>query len=55
MANLISYLYNENYKKNELFNLLEVYAFNKKYHQRVSFAKMCKFFLKNNKKINEEK
>ena len=55
LANLISYLYNENYKKNELFNLLEVYAFNKKYHQRVSFAKMCKFFLKNNKKINEEK
>ena len=54
LANLIIYLYNENYKKKELFELLELFAFNKKYYQRICFAKMCKVLMENINLYNEK-
>ena len=54
LASLIEYLYNADYKKEQLFKLIESFAFHKKFHQRINFAKMCKVFLKN-KKLYEEK
>ena len=54
LANLILYLYNENYKKKELFELLEVFALHKKYYQRVCFSKMCKVLLENVNLYNEK-
>jgi len=54
LANLILYLYNENYKKNELFELLDLFALNKKYYQRICFAKMCKVLLENTNLYNEK-
>ena len=52
-ATLILYLYNENYKKKELFELLELFALHKKYYQRICFAKMCKVLLENINLYNE--
>ena len=54
LATLILYLYNENYKKYELFELLELFALNKKYYQRVCFSKMCKVLLENMDLYNEK-
>ena len=54
MANLILHLYNENYNKKELFELLELFSFHKKYYQRICFAKMCKVLLENNNLYNEK-
>ena len=54
LASLIEYLYNINYKKEQLFKLIDSFAFHKKFHQRINFVKMCKIFLKN-KKLYEEK
>ena len=54
LASLIEYLYNANYKKDQLFKLIESFVYHKKFHQRMNFAKMCKIFLKN-KKLYEEK
>jgi len=54
LANLILYLYNENYKKKELLELLELFALHKKYYQRVCFAKMCKILLENTDLYNEK-
>ena len=54
LASLIDYLYNVDYKKEQLFKLIESFALHKKFHQRLNFVKMCKIFLKN-KKLYEEK
>ena len=54
LATLILYLYNENYKKNELFELLELFALHKKYYQRICFCKMCKILLENIDLYNEK-
>ena len=53
-ATLILYLYNENYKKNEIFELLELFALHKKYYQRICFVKMCKVLLENINLYNEK-
>ena len=54
LGNLILYLYNENYKKKELFEILELFAFHKKYYQRICFAKICKVVLDNINLYNEK-
>ena len=54
LASLIDYLYNVDYKKEQLFKLIDSFALHKKFHQRINFVKMCKIFLKN-KKLYEEK
>ena len=54
LATLIDYLYNINYKKEKLFELIDSFWMHKKFHQRVNFVKMCKVFL-NNKTLYEEK
>ena len=54
LGKLILYLYNENYKKKELFKILDSFAFHKKYHQRINFIKICKILI-NNKNIYYEK
>ena len=41
LANLILYLYKENYKKEKLFKILEIFAFHKKFQFRINFIKMC--------------
>ena len=41
LASLILYLYKENYKKDKLFNILENFAFHKKFQIRINFIKMC--------------
>ena len=54
LASLIDYLYNINYKKEQLFKLIDSFAMHKKFQQRINFVKMCKIFL-NDKKLYEEK
>jgi len=54
LATLIEYLYNINYKKEQLFKIIESFAMHKKFQQRIIFVKMCKIFL-NNKNLYEEK
>ena len=54
LATIILYLYNQNYKKKELFELLELFALNKKYYQRICFSKMCKVLLENTDLYNEK-
>ena len=54
LATLIDYLYNINYKKEQLFLLIDSFWKHKKFQQRVNFVKMCKIFLKN-KNLYEEK
>ena len=54
LATLIEYLYNINYKKEQLFKIIESFAMHKKFQQRIMFVKMCKIFL-NNKNLYEEK
>ena len=54
LANLILYLYHEDFKKNELFELLELFALHKKYYQRICFVKMCKVLLKSLNLYNEK-
>ena len=54
LGKLILYLYNENYKKDELFKILDSFALHKKYHQRINFIKICKILL-DNKNIYTEK
>ena len=41
LANLIVYLYKENFKKDKLFKILENFAFHKKFQIRINFIKMC--------------
>jgi len=54
LGTLILYLYNENYKKKELFKILESFALHKKFHQRINFIKICKILI-NNTNIYKEK
>ena len=54
LASLIDYLYNINYKKEQLFKIIDSFAMHKKFKQRINFVKMCKVFL-NDKKLYEEK
>ena len=54
LGTLILFLYNENYKRNELFELLELFALHKKYYQRICFAKICKILLENIDLYNEK-
>ena len=54
LATLIEYLYNINYKKEQLFKLIDSFWTHKKFHQRLNFVKMCKIFL-GNKILYEEK
>ena len=44
LANIIVHFYNENYNKDKIVQLIHTFAFHKKYHNRVSFVKMCKVF-----------
>ena len=54
LATLIEYLYNINYKKEQLFKIIDSFAMHQKFQQRIIFVKMCKIFL-NNKNLYEEK
>ena len=54
LATLIEYLYNINYKKEQLFKIIDSFALHQKFQQRIIFVKMCKIFL-NNKNLYEEK
>ena len=54
LGNLILHLYNENYNKNKLFEILELFSFHKKYYQRICFVKMCKVLLENINLYNEK-
>ena len=45
LASLIDYLYNVNYKKEQLFRLIDSFALHKKYHQRINFVKICKILI----------
>ena len=47
LGNLIVYLYNENYKKDKLNEVIKTFAFHKKFQNRITFVKMCKIFLMN--------
>ena len=54
LGTLILHLYNENYKKIELFKILESFALHKKFHQRINFIKMCKVLCSNKNIYNEK-
>ena len=54
LATLIEYLYNINYKKEQLFKIIDSFAMHQKFQQRIIFVKMCKIIL-NNKNLYEEK
>ena len=45
LANLIAYLYKENYKKEKIVKILENFAFHKKFQIRINFIKMCPILL----------
>jgi hypothetical protein len=45
IGEIILYLYKKDFKKDKLLKLIEVYAFNKKYKQRINFVKICKTIL----------
>ena len=47
LGNLIVYLYNENFKKDKLNEVIKTFAFHKKFQNRITFVKMCKIFLMN--------
>ena len=47
LGKLILYLYNENYKKKELFKILDSFALHKKFQQRINFIKICKILMDN--------
>ena len=54
LANLIVYLYKENYKKDKLIKILEIFALNKKFKIRINFIKMCPILL-GDKNLYKEK
>ena len=54
LGKLIIYLYNENYKKKELFKILDSFALHKKYQQRINFIKICKILMDNPNFYNEK-
>ena len=45
MGSLILHLYKKEHKKDQLFQLLDTYAFHKKVTQRINFVKICKAIL----------
>ena len=45
LGTIILYLYKKDFKKDKLLKLIETYAFNKKYKQRINFVKICKTIL----------
>ena len=45
IAEIIIYLYKKDYKKDNICKLLETYAFNVNYPQRINFSKICKTVL----------
>ena len=47
LGSLIVYLYNENFKKDKLNEVIKTFAFHKKFQNRITFVKMCKIFLMN--------
>ena len=54
LAKLILYLYDENYKKKELFKIMDSFALHKKFQQRINFIKMCKILIDNKNIYNEK-
>ena len=55
IGEIILYLYKKDYKKDKLIKLIETYAFNKNFKQRINFIKMCKAILfKDNILYNEK-
>ena len=54
LGTLILHLYNEKFKKIELFKILESFALHKKFHQRINFIKMCKVLMSNKNIYNEK-
>jgi hypothetical protein len=54
LAKLILYLYDENYKKKELFKIMDSFALHKKFQQRINFIKMCKILMDNKNIYNEK-
>ena len=55
IGNIILYLYKKDYKKDKLLKLLETYAFNKQFQQRVNFIKICKPILLTDNILYNEK
>ena len=47
LGSLIVYLYNENYQKEKIIQLIETFSYHKKFQNRITFVKMCKIFLMN--------
>ena len=45
LGEIIIYLYKKDYQKDKLIKLIETYAFNKKFQQRINFVKICKSIL----------
>ena len=54
MANLILYLYNQNYKKDELIKTINNFAFHKKFKIRINFIKFLPVFLQDRDFYNKE-
>ena len=55
LGELILYLYNKNYQKFKLFKLIESYAYNKKFQQRINFVKICQAILFNDNIFYKDK
>ena len=55
LGEIILDLYNQNYKKDELIEILEVFSFNKKFKQRINFINICKSILNVKSELCEEK
>ena len=54
LGKVIKYLYNEKYDKNKLFKLIESFAKNKKFQQRINFVKMSKILTDGNDLFNDK-
>ena len=54
LANLILYLYNQNYKKDELIKTINNFAFHKKFKIRINFIKFLPVFLQDRDFYNKE-
>ena len=47
LATLIVYLFDDNYNKDKLIELIKTFSYHKKFQHRITFVKMCKVFLMN--------
>ena len=47
LASLIVYLFDDNYNKDKLIELIKTFSYHKKFQHRITFIKMCKVFLMN--------